>query len=120
MLFVEETPLREPIRGVSSFTATFPARGPRDSRGRSLRDFDLQTRVFRYPLSYMIYSASFEAIPDSIKAQLYKRLYEILTNRDTSSAFARVSADDRNAIFEILQATKPNLPSYWETNPVVR
>jgi hypothetical protein len=114
MLFVEETPLREPIRGVSSFTATFPARGPRDSRGRSLRDFDLQTRVFRYPLSYMIYSASFEAIPDSIKAQLYKRLYEILTNRDTSSAFARISADDRNAIFEILQATKPNLPSYWD------
>jgi hypothetical protein len=114
MLFVEETPLREPIRGVSSFTATFPARGPRDSHGRSLRDFDLQTRVFRYPLSYMIYSAAFEAIPDSIKAQLYKRLYDILTNRDTSSAFARLSAVDRKAIFEILRATKPNLPGYWD------
>ena len=114
MLFVEETPLREPIRGVSSFTTTFPARGPRDSQGRSLRDFDLQTRVFRYPLSYMIYSASFEAIPDSVKAQLYKRLYDILTNRDTSSAFARLTAADRKAIFEILRATKPNLPGYWE------
>jgi hypothetical protein len=113
MLFVEEAPLREPIRGVSSFAATFPARGPRDSDGRSLRDFDLQTRVFRYPLSYMIYSASFETIPDSVKAQLYKRLYDILTNRDTSSPFARVSTVDRKAIFEILRATKPNLPDYW-------
>jgi hypothetical protein len=115
MLFVEEAPLQEPIRGVSSFTATFPARGPRDNRGRSLRDFDLQTRIFQYPLSYMIYSAAFDAIPDSAKAQVYKRLYEILTNRDTTSAFARVSAVDRKAILEILQTTKPNLPAEWAT-----
>jgi hypothetical protein len=115
MLFVEEAPLREPIRGVSSFTTTFPTRGPRDSRGRSLRDFDLQTRVFRYPLSYMIYSASFEAIPDPVKAQLYKRLYEILTNQDAGAGFSRLSAVDRSAIFEILVETKPDLPGYWET-----
>jgi len=113
-LFVEEAPLREPLRGVSSFTATFPSRGPRDAHGRSLRDFDLQTRVFRYPLSYMIYRASFDAIPDFVKAQLHNRLYDILTNRDTSGAFARISAVDRTSIFEILQATKPDLPSYWE------
>jgi hypothetical protein len=113
MLFVEEAPLREPIRGISSFTTTFPARGPRDGSGRSLRDFDLQTRVFRYPLSYMIYSATFETIPDAVKSQLYKRLYDILTNRDTSSAFSRVSTVDRKAIFEILRATKLNLPDYW-------
>ena len=114
MLFVEEAPLHEPLSGVSLFTATFPARGPRDAHGRSLRDFNLQTRVFRYPLSYMIYSASFDAIPDFVKAQLYRRLYDILTNRDTSGAFARISAVDRTSIFEILQATKPDLPSYWE------
>jgi len=113
MLFVEEAPLREPIQGVSSFTTTFPARGPRDSEGRSLRDFDLQTRVFRYPLSYMIYSASFDAIPASAKGQIYKRLYDILTNHDTSDTFARISNVDRKAILEILQATKPDLPSQW-------
>jgi hypothetical protein len=48
-----------------------------------------------------------------VKAQLYKRLYDILTNRDTSGAFARISTVDRKAIFEILRATKPNLPDYW-------
>ena len=113
MLFVEEAPLKEPIRGVSSFTTTFPARGPRDELGRSLRDFDLQTRVFRYPLSYMIYSASFDAMPGSIKARLYKRLYEILTNQDTSKPFARLSATDRKSILEIVRATKPDLSSEW-------
>ena len=47
------------------FHPTFPQRGPRDRKGRSLRDFDFKTRLFRYPLSYMIYSAQFDALPDS-------------------------------------------------------
>ena len=118
MLFVEEAPLREPLRGVSSFTSTFPARGPRDRQGRSLRDFDLQTRIFRYPLSYMIYSASFDAIPDATKARVYQRLFEILTNKDASGRFARVSAADRRAIFEILRETKPDLPAEWAATDV--
>ena len=42
-------------------------RGPRDSKGRSLRDFDLHERLFRYPLSYMIYSESFDAMPSRLK-----------------------------------------------------
>jgi hypothetical protein len=42
MLFADEAPIREPIAGVSTFAKTFPQRGPRDKKGRSLRDFDLQ------------------------------------------------------------------------------
>jgi hypothetical protein len=115
MLFVEEAKLDEPIVGVSKFTTTFPARGPRDPQGRSLRDFDLRSRLFRYPLSYMIYSAAFDGIPDKAKSRLYQRLYDILTNHDTSEAFARVSSADRRAIYDILVATKPNIPAYWKT-----
>jgi len=63
----------------------------------------------------LYFISPFDAIPDFVKTQLYRRLYEILTNRDTSSAFARIPAADRTAMFEILQATKPDLPSYWET-----
>ena len=58
----------------------FPQRGPRDPKGRSLRDFDLETRLFRYPLSYMIYSAAFDALPDGVRARIY-RLYEVLAGR---------------------------------------
>jgi len=113
MLFAKEAPLKEPVEGVSTFTKTFPQRGPRDSKGRSLRDFDLQTRLFKYPLSYMIYSASFDGLPDSVREAIYSRLYEILSGKDQSPEYAYLSAADRRAILEIVRDTKSSLPSYW-------
>jgi len=113
MLFLDEAPLREPIAGVSTFAKTFPRRGPRDPRGRSLRDFDLRTRLFRYPLSYMIYSAAFEGLPDEVRERIYRRLFDILSGRDGSAKYAGLKAEDRSAILEILAKTKPNLPNWW-------
>ncbi|MCU1337285.1 MAG: hypothetical protein JWO19_2866 [Bryobacterales bacterium] len=113
MLFADEEPLREPVKGVSTFTDTFPQRGPRDPQGRSLRDFDLKTRLFRYPLSYMIYSAAFDGLPDKVRDRVYGRLYEILSGKDTGKTFAHLSPEVRGAILEIVRATKPNLPDEW-------
>ena len=110
MLFVDEAPLLEPVKGVSTFTTTFPKRGPRDKRGRSLRDFDLQKRLFRYPLSYMIYTEAFAAMPDSVRARVYQRLHEVLSGKDQSPKFRHLSVIDRQAITEILHDTKPDLP----------
>jgi hypothetical protein len=114
MLFADEAPLVDPIRGTSSFTKTFPARGPRDRRGRSLRDFDLQTRLFRYPLSYMIYSEIFDAMPVAARERVYQRLYDVLTGKDQNPKFDRLSAEERQSIREIVRDTKTNLPQYWE------
>ncbi len=114
MLFVDEARMNERIQGVSSFTATFPERGPRDRQGRSLRDFDLRTRLFRYPLSYMIYSETFDAMPDVVRERVYRRLYDVLSGTDTSKSFDRISNEDRRAIVEILRDTKPGLPAYWK------
>jgi len=114
MLFVGEVPLHDPIKGVSTFTTTFPQRGPRDNRGRSLRDFDLQTRLFRYPLSYMIYTDIFDAMPVAIRERVYRRLYDILTSKNQDPKFSHISTDDLTAILEILIDTKPNLPDYWD------
>jgi hypothetical protein len=114
MLFAKEAPLTEPIEGVSTFAKTFPQKGPRDRQGRSLRDFDLQTRLFKYPLSYVIYSPSFEALPDSVRDAIYARLYEILSGKEQSKDYAYLSAADRRAMLEILRDTKPNLPAYWK------
>jgi hypothetical protein len=116
MLFVDEEPLTEPVKGVSTFTKTFAERGPRDPKGRSLRDFDLQKRLFRYPLSYLIYSAAFDGMPDVVRERIYRRLYDILTNQDKSKTFAGISPTDRQAVLEIVRATKPNLPKYWLSN----
>jgi len=104
MLFVDEEPLKAPVKGVSTFTETFPQRGPRDPQGRSLRDFDLKTRLFRYPLSYMIYSAAFDGMPDKVRDRVYQRLYERLSSD---------SSETGKAILAIVRATKANLPDYW-------
>ena len=115
MLFAEEAPLKDPVEGVSTFTKTFPQRGPRDKQGRSLRDFDLKTRMFRYPLSYMIYSEAFDAMPDRTRERIYQKLYDVLTGKNTSNRFARISSADRRAVLEILRDTKTGLPDYWKT-----
>jgi hypothetical protein len=115
MLFADEATLRGPVIGVSTFTKTFAERGPRDHQGRSLRDFDLERRMFRYPLSYMVYSEAFDAMPDSVKERVYRRLYDVLTGRDQSEKFKRLSAEDRRAVLEILRETKPGLPGYFKS-----
>jgi len=95
------------IHGNSGFATSFEAHGPRDPQGRSLRDLDLKRRLFKYPLSFLIYSEGFDYLPGAAKEYVYHRLEEILSGRDRSSTFANLSAADRKAIFEILRATKP-------------
>lgn len=111
MLFSEEFPLTSPVRGTSGFAEAFTSLGPRDSKGRSLRDFDLTTRMFKYPCSYLIYSPQFDALPPPVKQYVGSRLREILTGKDDSKKFAHLTAEDRQAILEILTQTKPGL---WE------
>src|SRR6185503_18623014 len=111
MLFVKEAPLAEPVTGTSGFAAEFGKQGKRDRKGRSLRDIDLTRRLFRYPLSFLIDSESFDAMPPAVKSYVYKRLREVLTGEDTRPEFSHLSPDDRTAIREILEDTKPEFTS---------
>jgi hypothetical protein len=104
MLFLDEVPLSAPIRGSSTFSETFPRGGLRDRKGRSLRDFDLEKRLFRYPLSYMIYGRQVDALPQAVRERLFRRLQEVLRSD-------RVAEDDRRAILEILRDTRPEISS---------
>ena len=114
LLFTEEAPLTARVEGLSTFAKDFEARGPRDSKGRSLRDLDLQTRLFKYPCSYLIYSEAFDNLPAQIKSHLYQRLYDILTGKDKTPEFQTLTTETRRAIFEILRDTKSGLPNYWK------
>jgi hypothetical protein len=105
LLFCEEAELTGPIRGTSKFAEEFAERGPHDRQGRSLREFELSRRMFRYPCSYLIYSTSFRALPTEAKQYVWRRLHEVLDGRDESGKFAYLSADDRHAIREILTET---------------
>jgi len=109
LLFANEAPIVAPITGTSSFTEQFPQAGPRDSLGRSLRDFNLSTRMFKYPGSYLIYSPAFDGLPGEARTYVATRLRRVLTGEDHDEAFYHLSADDRRSILEILQETKPNL-----------
>ena len=113
MLFRDEIQLTDPIKGTSPFTTDFAKRGPRDSKGRSLRDFDLNTRLFRYPCSYLIHSRAFDSLPDEAKEEIYRRLWEILNNQSPGKDAPRHSEEEREAIVEILRETKKGLPDYW-------
>jgi len=120
MLFAEAAPLLDEVQGVSTFSKTFPARGPLDSKGRTLREFDLKTRLFKYPLSYMIYSRAFDALPDYVREGVYQRLYQVLTGQNRNPKFAKLSAEDRRNVLEIVRETKRGLPAYWrESGPGV-
>jgi hypothetical protein len=109
-LFVDEFPLPQRIEGSSAFARRFAARGPRDRQGRSLRQFDLQRRLMKYPCSYMIYSPAFDALPANVRAAVYRRIIDVLESPPSEKKCARLSPDDRRAIREILQETKLDFP----------
>jgi hypothetical protein len=106
LLFVDEAALAGPIEGTSGFTEKFAVQGPRDSKGRSLRQFDLERRLMRYPCSYMIYSEAFDALPPEAKKAVYDRVWQILSGREHNPKYARLTLADRQAVVEILRETK--------------
>jgi hypothetical protein len=115
LLFAGEPPLAGPISGTSSFAADFAARGPRDPKGRSLRDFDLKSRLFRYPCSYLIYSSAIDHMPPDAKQYVYRRLWEILTGKDKNpdKSAAHLSPADQKSVYEILRDTSPAIRTDW-------
>lgn len=112
MLFVDAAPLTDRVTGSSDFASEFSARGLRDSQGRSLRDLDLERRLLRYPLSYLVYSDAFDAMPAPLHEYVYRRFREVLTGEDGSEDFAHLSSSDRRAIFEILVDAKPDFAAF--------
>lgn len=115
MLFVDEPPLPSAVRGSTTFAQEFTSKGPRDSKGRSLRELDLTRRLLRYPCSYMIYTETFDALPPAAKAFAYERLWDVLSGNAIDRAYEGLSSADRRAIIEILRETKSGLPAYFQT-----
>ena len=114
LLFSGEAPIPAPLEASTDYAMQFERLGPFDSQGRSLRQFDLHTRMFRYPCSYLIYSDQFENLPGDAKKYIYRKLWKVLTGRDDSPAFSYLCDADREAIYRILAETKPDLPGYWK------
>jgi len=114
MLFVDEAKLTDSVRSASGFAERFSAQGPRDKKGRSLHELDLNHRLMKYPCSYLIYSAAFDQLPPGAKDPIYQRMWQILSGSEREPRYrSALSLTDRRAIVEILRDTKPGLPSYF-------
>jgi hypothetical protein len=114
MLFIDEAPLVGPVKGGAGYEAVFAGQGPRDMKGRSLRDLDLRRRLLRYPCSYMIYTPAFDGLPARAKDAVYARLWEVLSGREKAPRYRSLTLADRQAIVEILRDTKPGLPTFFQ------
>ncbi len=114
LLFAKEIPLTARIVGKSGFSEEFAKKGPRDAQGRSLRELDLQTRLFKYPCSYLIDSTAFAQLPAVLKQEIYRQIWQILTTDDHPRG-KHLSVADRRAILEILRDTQRGLPEAWQT-----
>lgn len=108
LLFCDETTLPEGgIQGAGAFEAAFRRNRQPDPEGRSLKDFDLRSRLFTYRCSYMIYSKAFAALPPPLATRVCLRLDQILGAADPPKRFAHLPAAERHAIRQILRATHP-------------
>ena len=114
LVFAGAAPFPAPVRGAPEFLNGFASVGPRDAHGRSLRELDLNTRLLKYSLSYLIYSDTFDAIPDRAKALVYRRLWEVLSCADTSEPYSHMSPALRQDIVEILRDTKSDVSVHFK------
>jgi hypothetical protein len=115
MFLVSEAPINGPLKGNLQFQKNFETEGPYDRKMRSLRQLDLETRLFRYPFSYMIYSQNFESLSKTVRHHLFRRIWEVLTGLDRSKSFDHLSSADRSAILEILRSTKTDFRTWQKT-----
>lgn len=109
-LFVDEATLTGPVEGVSTFARRFAAGGRRDAQGRSLRDLDLTTRLFRYPLSYLLGSAQFEALPAEVRARVFERIGRVLRGEVTGARYRHLTPALRAETRAVARDTLPHLP----------
>ncbi len=115
LLFCNEAPLTSPVVGSAEFAESFASRGRRDTEGRSLRDLDLQQRLFKYPCSYLIHSPAFDALQPVLRAAIYRQLLAILNADSPAAEYLHLDRQTRTAILEILRDTKPGFAAVAES-----
>lgn len=111
LLLCDEFELTDQVIGSSQFAKEFTARGKTDRKGRSLREFDLQSRLFKYPCSFLIHSPAFASLPDEVRVPILKRLGKILGNEDADDEYKHLTLGQRRDIASILTETMPEYAS---------
>lgn len=83
------------------------------SNGISLKDLDLETRLFKHRCSYLIYGDVFQATPDLFRQHVYQVLGEAISIENPDPDFSYLAVDEKKAIRGILRETVSDLPDGW-------
>ena len=102
-----EPAFTSPIRGTTSFAATFATSAPADKKARRLSELDLRTRLLKFPCSPMIYSPSFRSLPREARTYVIHRLFDVLSGKDQSAPYKNLEPIGRGIALEILRDTFP-------------
>lgn len=107
LLMFDQPRWEDTLDGSSGFATEFESRGPFDSKGRSLRHLDLKRSLFQYPCSYLIYSDTFDRLPQPLLQRVYGRLHGVLRGTSVVPKYFQLSPEQRSTIESILVETKP-------------
>ncbi len=111
LFFKDEAPLGEDgIEGNADFQNAFSARYPTCKDGRSLADFQLNTRLFKYPCSYMVYSEAFTHMPKPLRETVMRQMKDVLTSEPAADNQPQLSNSSRKRILAILEETLEGWP----------
>lgn len=107
LLLCDELQLTSPVSGTSVFASQFETSGKQDSQGRSLTQLSLNDRLLEYPCSYLVYSDSFDELPELLKQNVIRRIRSVLTAEDTRPKYNHMSRSQRHHVLDILRETHP-------------
>lgn len=113
IFFIEEIDLPEIDMTRSRFAKAFTERGPKDAEGRSLYQLQMDGRMLRHPLSYLIYSDTFDKLPAEALDYLWAEIERILNPSKRREGYERLSRRNKIAIKEILLETHPSAKKRW-------
>jgi hypothetical protein len=105
--FVDEPPLQATVEGTSTFAQRFALRGPTTQQGRSLRELDLTDRLFRFRLSYLIYTSEFQKLPGEVMERVRGRLRRELGTLSSGPTSNHWSVDEQATLRQIVAETLP-------------
>jgi hypothetical protein len=96
LTFADEAPLPGPITGDSTFATDFQKKHP-------LKKLNLKTRLFEYPLSYLIESRALSALDPLIKQKLDARLGQVLLEEAGKNSFSQLDPARAREAWHIYQ-----------------
>lgn len=114
LLFRGAAPLPSGVVGHAGFRQSFAKDAPRSRAGHALKDLLVEERLFAQRCSYLIYSDSFLALPETLKTRILDRLDATLRSRDPKDRYAYIPADEKQRIRDILIETHPDAKARWK------